>query len=245
VVFELRYRFGYTYLDRCGRAINAITRESPEWIPIDQASPQNTPLISLINRCVFNFSSIKMDFALERLLDSEIEDRDVEHFKGQVDLISRIVIDQLGLSEFSRIGLRAWYVFRCPSKEESESWLRNLGLYTVSPDLQSAFGAELESIGLAVVIKGDDRMFRVSFNGVEQVAQVDRGAEFIAVNPRQLSKDQDKILKKQVLQRSSQFAAMIDIDTYLDDPLGPDPRDFIETSLQLSLKGLKSATQAK
>jgi hypothetical protein len=103
----------------------------------------------------------------------------------------------------------------------------------------------LESIGLAVVIKGADRMFRVAFNGVEQIAQIDRGAELIAVNPRQLSKDQDKVLKKQVLQRSSQFAAMIDIDTYLDDPLDPDPRDFIETSLQLSLEGLQSATQAK
>src|SRR5262245_52552735 len=88
VVFELRYRFGYTYLDRCGRTINAIMRESPEWIPVDQVSPQNTPLISLVNKCMFNFSSLKMDFTMERLLDSEIEDHEMDHFKGQVDLNS-------------------------------------------------------------------------------------------------------------------------------------------------------------
>lgn len=245
VVFELRYRFGYTYLDRCGRTINAIMRESPEWVPTDQTSPQNTPLISFINKSVFNFSSQNLNFAIEQPFDSEIEDRDIAHFKSQVGLVSRIVIDQLGLSEFIRIGFRAWYVFRCQTKQESEQWLRGLGLYSIPESLSAAFGDEIESVGLAAIIKGSDRKFRISFNGVENLAQIDRGSEIISVRSSILSKDQDKALKKHLQSRTTQFAAMIDIDAFQDDPLQPDPGDFVETSLAQFLNRLSSAISSK
>src|SRR5208282_3622759 len=118
ITFELRYLYGYTFLYRCGKTMNAIMREAPEWIPRDQVSPQNSPLISIANNCAFNFSTVKMDFDLQQPLESEIEPSDLSRFVSQVDLVSRIVIDELGLREFSRIGIRAWYVFSCQDREE-------------------------------------------------------------------------------------------------------------------------------
>ena len=168
IAFEVRYLYGYTFLDRCGKTMNAIMCEAPEWLPRDQVSPQNSPLISLQNNCVFNFSAIKMDFGMEQPLESEIEPADVGVFIEQVALVSQIVIDQLGLKEFNRIGLRAWYLFRCKDKEESERWLRTLDVFTVSDRLNEAFGGELESVMLSSIIAGSDRKFRIAFNGVER-----------------------------------------------------------------------------
>jgi len=72
IVFELRYRYGYTYLDKCGRVINLIQREIPEWVPqADQVNPQNAPLVSLTNACLFNFSSHSLSFSLEKPLGKE------------------------------------------------------------------------------------------------------------------------------------------------------------------------------
>lgn len=89
VAFELRYLYGYTFLDRCGRTMNAIMREAPEWIPRDQVSPQNSPLVSVANNCVFNFSTLKIDFGLEQPLESEIQPKELSYFVEQVDLLSR------------------------------------------------------------------------------------------------------------------------------------------------------------
>jgi len=69
VVFELRYRHGFTYLDACGRTLNKIQDEYPEWIlTTDQPNPQSAPLISINNACIFNFSALKFDFSLENQL---------------------------------------------------------------------------------------------------------------------------------------------------------------------------------
>ncbi len=226
--------------------MNAIMRKAPEWLPRDQLSPQNSPLISVQNNCAFNFSSVKMDFGLEQPVETEIEPADVSHFIEQVDLVSRIVIDQLGLKEFSRIGIRAWYLFRCQDKEESERWLKQLDLFTISNRLNEAFGAEVESAGVSVVVIGNDRKFRIALNGVEKGAQIDRGSEVVLISPRALSKDQDKVFKEQLRRKGSlrampTNAALVDIDAFQEDPISIDPRDFAKTSLDQFLDRFRSA----
>src|SRR5205085_6159594 len=116
IVFELRYRYGYTYLDRCGKTINAIMREAPEWmLKSEQVSPQGANLVSIANQCSFSFSSYKLDFGIEQAAKSEISGDEVTRFTEQVDLITTIVTEQLGLRDFTRIGLRTWYLFPCRS----------------------------------------------------------------------------------------------------------------------------------
>ena len=247
IAFEMRYRRGYTYLDRCGKTLNAIMQESPEWVlKGEQVSPQNAALVSMDNQCSLNFSSHKMDFGIEQSMGGEIRDHEFEKFVEQVDLVSAIVIDQLSLRDFTRIGMRLWYLFRCKDKAESETWLASLGLFSISDSLRTKFGGELESAGIAVVIVGEDRKFRISLNGVEQSSLIDLGTELMLVRGSGLSSEQGKILgesasRSKRVQIPSQFAAMIDIDAYQDEPLTVDPRDFIVTSRFNPMERLISA----
>jgi hypothetical protein len=244
LVFELRYRYGYTYLDRCGKTINAIMRESPEWVlKGEQANPQGAALVSLANQCSFNFSSLKMDFSIEQAATAEVTRPEVEQFSTQVDRLTAIVIDQLGLREFTRIGLRAWYLFPGPSKEDSERWLQNLGIISVSDSLTSAFEGQIEAVGISLVLGGADRKYRIGLNGVEKSAMVDLGSELLALKTSTLPQDRDRLARAQTrrLYSPPSFGVMIDIDSYQEDPISIEPRDFVETSLSQGLKRFDAA----
>jgi len=250
IVFELKYRYGFTYLDKCGRTVNTIMREHPEWdLATDQPNPQNAPLVSLRNTCLFNFNIRKYDLSLERPVgENPLSDDEVEVFFEQVDQMSAIVIEQLGLNEFTRIGFRAWYLFGCDSRDDAEAWLRDLGCYSVSSQMINAFDGELDGVGVAVVIRATDRQFRVGFNGVERQALIDVGQGMLHVRPRDLSQGQRKAFLEQErtkarLRRNPEFAAMIDIDAFQEDPEEVDPRDFAETSYRRFLQQLERAVR--
>ena len=86
-------------------------------------------------------------------------------------------------------------MFSCQDREESERWLRGLGLFSISDRLSQAFDGELESAGISLIIVGQDRKFRIGLNGVEKAAEMDRGSEVVMIKSSGLSKDQDKIFK--------------------------------------------------
>jgi hypothetical protein len=236
VVFELKYQYGFTYLDKCGRAINAIMREQPEWTVRDSISPTASSLVSMRNGCSFSFSAFNYNFALERPAGGDpLSDKDMAGFTQQVDLISSIVNDHLGLKEFTRIGFRVWYLFSCEDKEEAESWLSYLGLYMAQESLISAFGGKKEALGVTVVVSGSDRKYRIAFNAVERRAEIDLGEAILTVQASKLSRDQQRVLQekekvKSRMRANPKFPAMIDIDAFQDEPLLVEPRDFIKTS---------------
>jgi hypothetical protein len=253
LVFELRYSYGFTYLDCCGRTLNVLLRQLPEWFPRDdQVSPQNAPLVSARNGAVLSFSARKLDLSLERALGKEpISDDEVKAFVSQVDECTAIVVDQLGLKEFTRIGFRVWLLFSAASKDETEKWLLDLKWYNISSKLTNAFGAsEPAAVGAGIVLKSDDRSFRIGFNGVERQMQVDLGEGVLSVRPSSLPKGQrEHLIKQQQVKKlkieNPLFGAMIDIDAYQDDPDPKtlNPGDFIGTSLERIYNNLRTAAQ--
>jgi hypothetical protein len=194
-------------------------------------------LISLRTGCGFSFSSEGLAISLEKPgAGDPPSDKELQEFTDQADILSRIVIDQLGLKEFVRVGFRVWYLFACDTKEEAEKWIRNLGYYSIASDLNKAFDGAVEITNATVIIGATDRKFRIALNGVENQAQLDMGEEILNVRAANLSKDQDKLLKEQMrvkrrLTVNPGFAAMIDVDAFQDSPISIDPRDFIQTSI--------------
>jgi hypothetical protein len=246
LIFELRYRHGYTYLDRCGKTINAIMSSHPEWMPrSEHVSPQNAPMVSAVNQSVFNFSSKKLDFSLEQSIRSGISAAEVESFCSQVDQLSTIVITQLSLKEFERIGLRSWYIFPCTDKDEAEKWLTDLGAFQIAPELGAIFGGEIRDVAVATVVSGTDRDYRIGFNSVEKLALIDLGSEVMAVRTSALSRDQGRAFAHHQKREPNRviampaFAAMIDIDAYQEAPKWPDPGDFVRTSLNEARRRLE------
>jgi hypothetical protein len=233
IIFELRYRYGYTYLDRCGRVLNRLTRDHPEWVVGNDVSPQNAPLYSVVNGCRFSFSSIKLDLALEKSADEdEIEEQNILEFANQVDIDTSIVTDELGLESFTRIGFRSLFFFPFDTKEKADEWLFGLGFFEVSKNLVNAFGGTRHSVGLAGVFSGPDARYRVSLSTIEIPAQFDGGSEIVSIKPSALPTDQRQHLLKHLKERrrmrlEAGCAAVIDIDSYQDDPPSIDPRDFI------------------
>jgi len=246
LVFDVRYRFGFSYLDSCGRTANTIMREFPEWIlRSDSPSPQNAPLVSLRNGCLFNFSALKYDLSLERPAGkAPLSDEDVSLFSDQAESLHAIVADNLGLEDFTRVGFRAWYLFPCSSKEESEEWLLKCGCHTVAPHLVHAFGSEIDSSSMSVVIRGEDRKYRIAFNGVERRAEIDVGQGILGVRARDLHEGQREFLVKQQraktrLRQSPEFAVMIDVDAFQEDPEVVAPKDFVESCFGRFLPALE------
>jgi|SRR5271157_3264 len=233
IIFELRYRYGYTYLDRCGRVLNRLTRDHPEWVVGNDVSPQNAPLYSVLNGCRFSFSAIKIDLALEKSADEdEIEERDILEFANQVDIVTSIVTDELGLESFTRIGFRSLFFFPFDTKEKADEWLYGLGFFGVSKSLVNTFGGTQHSVALSGVFSGPDARYRVALNTIETHAQFDGGSEIVSIKPSALPSDQRQHLLKLLKQRrrmrlDAGYAAVIDIDSYLDDPPSIDPREFI------------------
>jgi hypothetical protein len=237
VVFELRYRYGMTYLDRCGRTINAIMKDHPEWTLLsDHPNPQAAPLVSLANSCQFHFSGRKLDLALERPIGEDpLGPDDIKRFADQTEVVTAVVLDQLALEEFSRMGFRAWYLFPGTSQQDSEQWLQELGCYSTSDELTRAFGGQIEAVSVAVVVAADDRKYRVAFSGVERQAQLKIGEGILNVRARDLHENQRAFLLEQQrvkarMHRSPEHAAMIDVDAYAEEPAVVEPRRFIETS---------------
>lgn len=246
LVFELKYNYGFSYLDRCGRTVNSIMRERPDWILANPSpNPQNAPLVNTRNNCRFNFSALKLDFLVEQPLGKPaLTSDDVTDFVEQVEDITAVVIESLALKEFTRMGFRVWYLFECKDTQDTEEWLESLGCYSVPPELSKSFGGTLQGTGFSALIQSEDRQFRISFNGAERSMPLNLGSQILNVPPHALHKDQKKHLLEQIkekkrLAHNPRFAAMIDIDAYLEMPELIQPAEFVKSSYESGLNYLR------
>jgi len=250
VVFELRYRQGYTYLDRCGRTINLIQEYHPEWILAgsNQPNPQMAPLIHVETGAKFSFSSLKLDIGLERpLREGEVDDEKIKNLADQADELTSIVIDQLGLAEFTRLGFRIWYLFPSDTREDARQFMSDLGLFDVRPKLLSAFAGEQEETSAVIIINGQDRKFRFATEVTERTMEVDLGDAVVNLPIQALPSEQRKKARLEQQKSASRrrkyppFATMIDIDAYREDPAAmPKPSEFMLSSLDYAIKGVRA-----
>lgn len=249
VVFELRYRQGYTYLDRCGRTINLIQEYHPDWLLLaSQPNPQMAPLINVETGAKFSFSSLKLDLGLERpSRDGELDEEKIRHLAQDADELTSIVIDQLGLAEFTRLGCRIWHLFPADTREQARQFLADLRIFEVQPTLLSAFAGEQEEASAVIVLSGQDRKFRFATEVTERTMEVDVGDAVVNLPIQSLPSEQRKkaLLEQQKSasrkRKYPPFAAMIDIDAYREDPTGvPKPSEFMLSSLDFAIKGIRA-----
>ena len=249
LVYEVRYPQGMIYLDRCGSTCNRITAMDPNWmIKENSINPQNAPMFHLSSGIQFNFGPDKFSFSLDQPINKEaaLGKQDIENFIAQVHSVSEIVQDQLELNKFSREGFRVWYLFSSSSKEESRKWISQLGVFSISPSVSSAFNGTIDSEGYTLVIKGKERMFRISVNPVEKLETLDTGNASLRTLPRNLPRAQKEAAIKQWkaknrLLANPEFAVMIDVDAYIEDPYSIASREFINDSLDLMESSLPNA----
>jgi hypothetical protein len=261
LVFEIRYQHGWTYLDRCGRAINLIRREFPQWLVINGPTPQIGSLLNVETACKFTFNSQKLDVSLEKPnRGEEISDAQVVHFLDAIETLTPIVAETLSLDEFIRIGCRVFFLFPAEGREDAGVWIKNLNFMSVSKSIESAFGGEIVYPQGGIVIAGDDRMFRLGFDVAEMTQTVDVGDAALNIplshfhkQPSQVGNNRnnrsDQLKKQQkakrLIEQSPSYAAMVDIDSYQDFPELIKPREFAKETCENSLKYLRVACESK
>ena len=179
--------------------------------------------------------------SIDEIIDTDETNTFLEQMNGPIALI----LDELEITEFTRIGFRQQYYFPFDSKEDSENWLQALGLMTVSPALYQAFGTP-DSLGFAVVVQGSECRYRIALNGIERPAQIPIGGSMLTVRPsgthRRQKKELLEALKKQhQRQINSAFAVLLDMDAFLLDPVEPNLPEFVQVRLQTNLQQFRNA----
>jgi hypothetical protein len=247
MVCEVRYDDGQLYLDHCGRLLKKLLKDAPEWIVCPNPTPQGTSLFDIVAATQLGFSMASASLALDKSLGDEvISEEEAGDFIKQVGAVLTLVLDELEVSRFTRLGYREQYFFPFESKEESENWIRGLGLFTVAPTFLEGFHASQEEMGVVVVIEGEDCRYRVGLNGVERSAQVPVGEASVNIRSSLASKEQKQALlqamkKKRQRQIDSAFAVVLDIDAYQQEPVEPDIAGFVKERNSSNLQMFRDA----
>jgi hypothetical protein len=250
LLYELRYEHGYVYLDRCGRILDRISREMPEWLPAGDANPQGANLYNVRNRCSFSFSARRLGLSLDHSSPPSalIDDPLRSDFVRTAADMSGFIIQELELDTFARIGARSVFQFSTSSENESHDWLAGLGLYSVSLQFMRAFDTDRAAADLTAVFVGQDCRYRIEASAVESVVQLDMGAgQALGVREKSLPAEQrkafqqSKIKSKRERDLNTGYAVQIDVDAYHEFPVSPNIPAFLSANTEGILDRIRKA----
>lgn len=238
IVYELRYDEGYTYLDRCGRTLNRLLGEFPEW-EVSSVDPGSGQIVHRHRNKTFSFSCQKLDMGQNQ--DQQVKSLDAPHdFAAEAEKLSNIVIEELGVSSYPRIGLRAWNLFGVRSTEEAHSFV--IGMKALHHEaVTGCIGGTATAGGFSVLLDMPGVVWRVAVATVEQRVSSDPSMlrRMATSTPHRQPSDQrrallDKIRAEKALATFPPVAVLVDIDAYVEDPGVPDDlkiADFISEQL--------------
>lgn len=239
LILEVRYDYGYGYLDRTGKFINSIFRKCPEWTVNNPPTAQASSLISLSNGAIFSYTPLNYFLSLDRDIGKEsLGKNDFDEFRDQIGILSKNINMEFGLENFTRVGFRILYAFSCNNMEEAVKWVDDLGLQKINSNLLEAFQGKTDRMGGDVVIKVSDRNIRLQFGTFQREIKVDLGQTTLSVVPHRLPKHQHEALldiykARNRIAKNPEFACTIDVDVFRENPIEMDAEHFIDSSDKL------------
>ena len=226
--FEVKYAFGYTYLDRCGQVIVDAERNYDGWVPGSTSSLsgilENPGLAATVR-----FSADAFAFSATRVDDLSALAASAEDLWGVVRL-------NLGLSEWVRIGCRFQYLLPKSSLGEVERTLMRaplrVALYDETGrtiDWPEGYAATKQQPSITLQREGVE--YRVTLQSVTRIEGVSTSA-LVRTNPRLLPRNRrkaqlDAIKARQSYARDPTYALHLDIDCFVEDPTDARAREFI------------------
>lgn len=225
-IAELRYADGYIYLDKCGRVLSGILYERENWLVKGDPNPNATRVVNPSLGLTFNFSASKLDFSYERQLGSEPPSEvEIAEIMAEINEVTALVVDQLGLKRFERLGFRQYYMILTEEEDQAKEFLFSLNMFTVNPKIVAEIGKPTAgTIALFVEHEGIKR--RIATSLAETQARVNFGNEILGIPAAALSKDQNKTFIAQLKQKrklalAPQSAVMIDVDSFIETGISP------------------------
>jgi hypothetical protein len=224
VVFQVRYAFGHTYLDRCGQSMVDIEMNLPDWIA-GEANPEKGQLANPKKGYVISFNSNIYTFT------SNNPNTTIEDMADNVDATWRIICQNLGLREFIRVAVRFNYISAKKSFEDSEKSLRKSKINIIVPDDLIEKGYKPKIRSFVVVLENSEVQYRVELKGIYR----SEGTESIVIakDPRNMSKKQKEAQVSALLHRKEFYKnTMYAVNLYVDcfkDKIGelPSPKKYM------------------
>ena len=226
LVFELRYDFGYAYLDRAGTAINDILRNNPGWFQ-DAVNPQQGILRHRETETIFTFNIGNLN--LSQSQSENIGDLlGIDEFAAIAERFADAVRKHLGLEQedFTRIGFRIWQLFEQDSLAQAKRNVKELGLVSLEK-LNEVTGKDPDEVNCSFIVNRAECSTRIAVAPVEQAIAVDPATIRQAKQkPHMFREDQKQIMldtlkAKHRVKRYPQFAILVDMDHYIIDPPYP------------------------
>lgn len=249
IVYEVRYADGDVYFDRAGRVVRQLRRDSADWLPVRSA--EHTKLASIVNGGQFTFNSKKMDGVIEQGAgEAALTDADCVSFAEQAAEISETVISELAISQFLRIGCRVWYLAGASDKADGVDWVQSLEIFSVNPRVAAEFGGTIKDFLFLSEFPGEDRNYRFGVDTWTRQQKLELGQTTIQLDPKSLHTNQREAFKKKLklqrrIEQNPEYAISFDLDSYLDDPVEVDVKDFILTSYKKFHSAIVSICNAK
>lgn len=234
IVFEVKYKQGYRYLDRCGETMIEIENKLPGWIA-GEAIPTGGKMRNEGENMTFNFDSLKFDIAKQNA-------KDLQNFITHSKTIFNIVSSNLGLEEYKRFGLRCWFLFPVNSQSDGRKILSECKTYSVNKDIEKLFGKSIKDTSIVVVLEEEQKSHRISLTMVYKSKEdiiKDDSNKLLETPPHKLPTGQKEALRAQLQRRKKQkeqpeMAILIDIDSDMKYPQVEFLDNFIHEAIKLS-----------
>lgn len=246
-VYELRFDFGQVYWDRAGRIAKEILSQREEW-DFDRIDINHCQLAHRDLNLAFNFGHARLD--LSQTQSANVETLlSVGEFGALADTITTVVVENLELEFFPRIGFRVWRLYPSADREQSHELVRNLKLFKLESELADAIG-EVSEVSHRLVSDRQKHMVRIAVAAFEQQIELPPSLIRAAkMKPyKQTTEPQrssgidrrrriliDRLKAEKKIAHYPQFGVLLDLDAYIEDPPYPDDlsvSDFIAAAFE-------------
>lgn len=228
-VFQLRYDYGNTYLDRCGVTMNDILQSLPGWEKAG-ASPQQGTIRDREREITFNFNTLTLDLSqeLSRNISSLVQ---IDEFAQIACDLSEKVTARLEVRDsVTRIGFRVWQLFgHYDTFDAAREAL--LAVALVRLDQFKSCGVDgVKEAGCSVIADRGTCWTRIAVAAVEQSVTLDPATlkKKLKSPIYKMPPDQrrtaliDHMKADKAIKSFPPFAILVDMDHYLEYPPYPD-----------------------
>ncbi len=239
IIFELRYNYGYEYLDHTGKVINEIISR-PGW-NVSNTQTAFTSLLNIDEEIIFNFGPQKLDL-VQRLSEKNKELSPIDNIARLCDDLSLIIIRKFNLQQFLRIGFRVHQLFKADNLEQAREYVKTLKIFTTNLP-----GETIEEVSHTIVISEKEWKSRIAIAPAEQRVEIDPATLKVAqMETHKLPKGQkeafmQKMKTKKIIEAFPPYAVLVDIDSYVEDPPIGELKimDFVKNTYKASLEKAK------
>ena len=161
VILELRYDDGFLYLDNCGATNLEIIRNFPKW----KQGKTSTELSTFREAAkkielVFNIHHI-------RFIQDEVDN--LNQLKKAATEIAPIILKNLQINTFSRVGNRFYYVFPLENIEQGKDILQKSKLIEIPEKKLTLFGKNPKKTRFLVYFQEGNRQYRIELTPIERI----------------------------------------------------------------------------